>query len=65
LPPPYHHRLEEKSIDNIGSALHTFSEYAEQLERTGLPQEELVKQKDMSSLLHIVKYMNNCMIDFE
>jgi hypothetical protein len=24
---PYHHRLEEKSIDNLGSTLHTFLEY--------------------------------------
>jgi hypothetical protein len=44
LPSPYHHRLEEKAIDNLGSALHTFSEYEEQLERTGLPQGELVRQ---------------------
>jgi hypothetical protein len=37
LPSPYHHRLEEKAIDNLGSALHTYSEYEEQLERKGLP----------------------------
>jgi hypothetical protein len=43
LPPPYHHRLEEKAIDNLGSALHTCLEYEEQLERIGLPQGELVK----------------------
>jgi hypothetical protein len=29
LPSPYHHRLEEKSIDNLVSALHTFSYYIE------------------------------------
>jgi hypothetical protein len=33
----YQHRLEEKAIDNIGSSLHTFSEYEEQHERTSLP----------------------------
>jgi hypothetical protein len=27
LPFPYHHMLEEKSIDNLGSALHTCLEY--------------------------------------
>jgi hypothetical protein len=37
LPSPYSHRLEETSIDNLGSTLHTCSEYEEQLERTGLP----------------------------
>jgi hypothetical protein len=37
FPYPYRHRLEEKSIDNLSSALHTCSEYEEQLERTGLP----------------------------
>jgi hypothetical protein len=29
LPSPYHHRLEEKSIHNIGSTLHTYLEYEE------------------------------------
>ena len=43
LPSPYRHRLEEKAIDNLSSALHTFSEYEEKLERTGLPQGELVR----------------------
>jgi hypothetical protein len=43
LPSLYLHRLEEKAIDNFGSALHMCSEYEEQLERTGLPQEESVK----------------------
>jgi hypothetical protein len=47
LPSPYCHRLEEKSIDNLSSALHTCLEYEEQLEITGLPQRELVKQTDM------------------
>jgi hypothetical protein len=27
LPSPYHHRLEEKAIDNLSSALHTCLEY--------------------------------------
>jgi hypothetical protein len=29
LPSPYCHRLEEKAIDNLGSALHAFLEYEE------------------------------------
>jgi hypothetical protein len=65
LPSPYHHRLEEKAIDNLGSALHTCSEYEEQLERTGLPQGESVRQTDMSALLQLVQDMNNRMIAFE
>jgi hypothetical protein len=65
FPSPYHHRLEEKAIDNLGSALHTFSEYEEQLERTGLPQGESVRQTDMSALLQLVQDMNNRMIAFE
>ena len=65
LPSSYRHRLEEKSIDNLSSALHTFLEYEEQLERTGLPKGELVKQTDMSSLLQIVQDMNNHMIAYE
>jgi hypothetical protein len=43
LPSPYRHRLEEKAIDNLGSTLHTFLEYEEQLEIKGLPKEELAK----------------------
>jgi hypothetical protein len=65
LPSPYHHRLEEKAIDNLGFALHTCSEYEEQLERTGLPQGESVKQTHMSALLQLVKYMSNRMIAYE
>ena len=37
FPSPYHHRVEEKSFDNLSSALHACSEYEEQLEITGLP----------------------------
>jgi hypothetical protein len=59
LPSPYHHRLEEKSIDNLGSALHTCLEYEEQLERTGLPKGDSIKQTYMSSLLQLVHDMNN------
>jgi hypothetical protein len=65
LPSPYHHRLEEKFIDNLGSSLHTCSEYEEQLERTCLPQGESVKQTDMYALLQLVQDMNNRMIVFE
>ena len=43
LPSPYHHRLEEKAIDNLGFALHTCLEYEEQLERIGIPQGESIK----------------------
>jgi hypothetical protein len=65
LPSPYCHRLEEKSIDNLGSSLHTCLEYEEQLERTGLPQGESVKQKYMSTLLQLIQDMNNHMIAYE
>jgi hypothetical protein len=65
FPSPYHHKLEEKAIDNLGSTLHTFSEHEEQLERTGLPQGESVRQADMSALLQLVQDMNNRMISFE
>jgi hypothetical protein len=43
LPSIYHHRLEEKVIDNLSSTLHTCLEYEEKLERTGLPQGDSVK----------------------
>jgi hypothetical protein len=59
LPSPYRHRLEEKSIDNLGFALHTCLEYEEQLERTGLPKGDSVKQTDMFALLQLVQDMNN------
>jgi hypothetical protein len=65
LPSTYCHRLEEKSIDNLGSSLHTCLEYEEQLEGTGLPRGDSVKQVDMSSLLMFVQDMNNHMIAYE
>jgi hypothetical protein len=65
LPSPYRHRLEEKSIDNIGSTLHTYLEYEEQLERTGLPKGDSFKKTYMSSLLQLVQDMNNQMIAYE
>jgi hypothetical protein len=65
LPSPYHHRIEEKSIDNPGFALHTCLQYEEQLERTGLPQGESVKQTYMSTLLQLVQDMNKRMIACE
>jgi hypothetical protein len=51
LPFPYRHRLEEKAIDNIDSALQICIEYEEKLERKGLPKGDLVKQTNMSALL--------------
>jgi hypothetical protein len=65
LPSPYRHRLEEKVIDNLGSALHTCLEYEEQLERTGLPKGGSIKQTDISSLLQLVQDMSNRMIAYE
>jgi hypothetical protein len=65
LPSPYCHRLEEKAIDNLGSTLHTFSEYEEQLEITGIPQGESVRQTDMFALLQLVQDMDNRIISFE
>jgi hypothetical protein len=65
LPYPYHHRIEEKAIDNLSFSLYTCSKYEEKLEQTVLPQGESVRQKDMSALLQLVQYMNICMIAFE
>jgi hypothetical protein len=65
LPSSYHHRLEEKAIDNLDSSLHTFLEYEEHLERTGLPQGGSIRQTDVSALLQLVQDMNNHMIAFE
>jgi hypothetical protein len=62
---PYHHRIEEKGIDNLGSTLHTFLEYEEQLERTCLPGGDLIKHTYMFSLLQLVQDMNNQMIAYE
>jgi hypothetical protein len=61
----YQHRVEENDIDNLGSALHTFLEYEEQLERTVLPKGDSIKQTYMSSLLQLVQDMNNRMITYE
>jgi hypothetical protein len=65
LPSPYRHSLEEKSIENLGFALHTCLEYEEILERTGLPKGDSIKQMDMSALLQLVQDMNNRMIAYE
>jgi hypothetical protein len=65
LPSPYRHRIEEKSIDNLGSTLHTCLKYEKQLERTGLPKGDSIKQTYMSSLLQLVQDMNNQMISYE
>jgi imidazoleglycerol phosphate dehydratase HisB len=43
LPSPYHHRIEDKAIDNIGYAFHTCLEYEEQIERIGPPSYNLYK----------------------
>jgi hypothetical protein len=65
LPSSYRHRLEEKSIENIGSTLHTCLEYDEKLERTVLPKGDSIKKTNMSTLLHLVQDMNNRMIVYE
>jgi hypothetical protein len=65
LPYPYHNRLEEKDIDNIGSTLHTFLEYEKKLERTSLPKGDPIKQTYMFALLQLVQDMNNQMIAYE
>jgi hypothetical protein len=65
LPSYYRHRLKEKAIDNLGSALHTCLEYEEQLERTGLPKGDSVKQTDMFALLQLMEDMNNRMIAYK
>jgi hypothetical protein len=61
----YNHRLEEKNVTNLGYALQTCLEYEEQLERTGLPKEYLVKNIDMSIVLQLFHDMSNRMIAFE
>jgi hypothetical protein len=65
LPSPYRHRLEEKAIDNLGSALHTCLEYEEQLEIIGLPKGDSIRETYMSSLLQLVHDMNNRIIVYE
>jgi hypothetical protein len=44
LPSSYRHRLEEKAIDNLGSALRTCLEYEEHLEKIGVPKGDYVKK---------------------
>jgi hypothetical protein len=65
VPSPYPHRLKEKDIENLGSTLHTFLEYEEKLERTGLPKGDSVKKTNMSSLLQLVQDMKNQKIAYE
>ena len=65
LPSPYRHRIKEKAIENLGSALHTCLEYEEKIEITILPKRDSVKQIYMSALLQIVQDMNNRMIAYE
>jgi hypothetical protein len=65
LPSPYHHRLEEKAIENLGFTLHTCLEYEVQLKRMGLPKGDSVKKTNMSALLQLVQDMNNRMITYE
>jgi hypothetical protein len=65
LPSSYHHRLEEKNANSLGSTLQTCLEFEEQLTRTGLPVEDYIKQTDMSIVLQLVQDMSNRMISFE
>jgi hypothetical protein len=65
LPFPYWHSLEEKSIENLSSTLHTCLQYEEQLERTCLPKGDSIKHTNMSSLLQLVQDMNNRMIAYK
>jgi hypothetical protein len=65
LPSPYRHRIKEKDIDNLGSALHTCLEYEEKLKRMDLPKGDSVKQIYMSALQQLMQDMNNRMISCE
>jgi hypothetical protein len=65
LPFLYRHRLEEKAIDNLDSALQACLEYGEQLERTCLPKGDLVKQINKSSILQLMQDMNNRTLAYE
>jgi len=64
FPSTYHDRLEEKNVNNMGSALQTCLEFEEQLARTRLPIEDYVKQTDMSTVLELVSDMSNRVIYF-
>jgi hypothetical protein len=55
----------KKKILKILATLHTCLKYEEQLERTGLPKGDSIKQTYMSSLLQPVHDMNNQMIAYE
>ena len=48
IPPYFHHRLDEKSVDSLGSVLQTSLKYEEQILRIGLPMEDLNKHTDMT-----------------
>jgi len=65
LPSCYHHILEDKNANSLGSTIQTCLEFEEQLRRTGLPVEYYVKQTNMSILLQLVQNMINRMISFE
>jgi len=59
IPPSFHHILEEKSVNNLGSTLQTCLEYEEKITRIGLPMEDLNKQIDMHVVLQLIQYMSN------
>jgi hypothetical protein len=65
LPSSYHHRLEEKAIDNLGSTLHTCLEYEEQLKRTCVPKGDSVNQTNIFALLQLVEDTNNRLIAYK
>jgi hypothetical protein len=65
LPSLYRHKIEDKSIDNLGSALQACLEYEYQLERMGLPKGDLVKQTYMYVIIQLMQDMNNRMIAYE
>jgi len=61
----YHHRLDEKNVNSLGSTFQTCLEYEEKISRIGLPLEEPNKQSDLTTVLQLVLDMNNQMISFE
>jgi len=48
LPYSYHHIVEEKNVNNLGSTLQTCLEFEEQFRRTSISIEDHIKQTNMS-----------------
>jgi hypothetical protein len=65
LPSPYHHRLEEKAIDNLGSLCTLAQSMRNNLNELVYPRENQLDRWICPALLQLVQDMNNRMIAFE